>query len=227
MKKILALFALIMIASVSANAQKTNGYIILNSGEKIDVTIKISDGLLLQGTSLYALQWKIKYFDKEDKKHFLKPAQVKELYFKIDTSEYKMISFKNTMKVRDRNYIAKKYVMLYQVQKGQLTNYSYCYGNVGYTMHTMQPYSRGMGGANGISGATLVSTTIPMNTDRVYLNVLQLEGKPPIKVTNRKFKKPLLKYLTGCPEISTKLRNGSYDKSDLKALVNDVNTNCN
>ncbi len=216
-KKLSILFVLIaMCTSIYTHA--TNGYILLKTGEKIDVTIKISDGLLVPGTNFYDLQYGIKYYDKDDKKQKMKIALVKELYFKIDTNEYKMVCFKNTMKVRNKNYVAKSYVMLYEVQKGALSNYSYYYGAMNYTI--VGPSMMHPGGNH------IAFYSIPMNTDRVFLNVLQIEGKQPIKVTNRKFEKPILKYLATCKDVTTKIEKGTFGKSDLIKIVDEYNEVC-
>jgi hypothetical protein len=216
-KKLSILFVLIaMCTSIYTHA--TNGYILLKTGEKIDVTIKISDGLLVPGTNFYDLQYGIKYYDKDDKKQKMKIALVKELYFKIDTNEYKMVCFKNTMKVRNKNYVAKSYVMLYEIQKGALSNYSYYYGPMYYTVvgpSMMHP------GGNHFS-----TYSIPINADWIFLNVLQIEGKQPIKVTNRKFEKPILKYLATCKDVTTKIEKGTFGKSDLIKIVDEYNNEC-
>jgi len=215
--KIVFLFTLLVMC-MSKYTHAFNGYILLKTGEKIEVTIKISDGLLVPGTNFYDLQYGIKYYDKDDKKQKMKLTLVKELYFKIDTNEYKMVCFKNTMKVRNKNYIAKPYVMLYEVQKGALSNYSYYYGAMNYTI--VGPSMMHPGGNH------IAFYSIPMNADRIFLNVLQIEGKPPIKVTNRKFEKPVLKYLATCKDVTTKIQKGTYGKRDLTKIVDEYNEVC-
>lgn len=218
MSKKLSILILLIVLFTNNYAHASNGYILLKTGEKIEVTIKISDGLLVPGTNFYDLQYGIKYYDKDDKKQKMKLALVKELYFKIDTNEYKMVCFKNTMKVRNKNYVAKSYVMLYEVQKGALSNYSYYYGAMNYTI--VGPSMMHPGGNH------IAFYSIPMNTDRVFLNVLQIEGKQPIKVTNRKFEKPILKYLATCKDVTTKIEKGTFGKSDLIKIVDEYNEVC-
>ena len=218
MSKKLSILILLIVLFTNNYAHASNGYILLKTGEKIEVTIKISDGLLVPGTNFYDLHYGIKYYDKDDKKQKMKLALVKELYFKLDTNEYKMVCFKNTMKVRNKNYVAKSYVMLYEIQKGALSNYSYYYGPMYYTVvgpSMMHP------GGNHFS-----TYSIPINADWIFLNVLQIEGKQPIKVTNRKFEKPVLKYLATCKDVTTKIEKGTFGKSDLIKIVDEYNEVC-
>lgn len=212
-----ALLFILAIFCVKAFAQTSNGYILLNTGEKMEVTIKISDGLMVPGTTFYDIQWGIKYYDKEDKKQNIKLSLVKELHFKIDTNEYHMVCFKNTMKVKDKNYVAKDYVLLYLVQKGNLSNYSYYYGTMNYKV---------VGPSMNNGGRSMSLYSVPINADWIFLNVLQIEGKEPIKVTNRSFKKPLLEYLATCKDVTVKVENETYGEKDLIKIVDDYNELC-
>lgn len=217
MNKNLALLLFTFIFAINTFVKASNGHIILNTGEKLEVTIKISDGLMNPGTTFYDLQWGIKYYDKDDKKQNIKLSLVKELYFKIDTNEYQMVCFKNTMKVKDKNYVAKDYVLLYLVQKGNLSNYSYYYGTMNY---------RVVGPSMNNGGRSMSLYSVPINADWIFLNVLQLEGKEPIKVTNRSFKKPLLEYLATCKDVTVKIENETYGEKDLITIVDAYNTEC-
>ena len=49
-----------LVLCVNIYTKASNGYILLKTGEKIEVTIKISDGLLVPGTNFYDLQYGIK-----------------------------------------------------------------------------------------------------------------------------------------------------------------------
>jgi hypothetical protein len=218
MKKNLVFIVIIIILAVTNSLSAYNGYMVLNTGEKVEVTIKISDGLMAPGTTFYDLQWGIKYYDKEDKKQNIKLSLVKELYFKIDTNEYKMVCFKNTMKVKDKNYVAKDYVLLYLVQKRELSNYSNYYGTMNYKVVGPSMMNPG--------GNKLSLYSVPINADWIFLNVLQIEGKEPIKVTNRSFKKPLLEYLAACRDVTSKIENETFGEKDLIKIVEEYNNVC-
>jgi len=105
MRKNIAILFVLIVLSTNNYTHAINGYILLKTGEKIDVEIRISSTYM--GTNFEALTKGIKYYDKDGGRKYLELEFVKELYFKIDTNEYKMVCFKNTMKVRDENFIVK------------------------------------------------------------------------------------------------------------------------
>jgi hypothetical protein len=224
MKKHLLFLIIFVCFFVRSNGQTPNGYIVLNSGDKIDVTIKIKKNFLDSGTSFYALQWKIKYYDNFLRKQKIKISLVKELYFKIGTDEYRMVAFKNTMKIWDGNHLAPKYILLFETQKGSLSNYSFKYSDS--PKHVYSPQFNSYGPGVGYTGGGYSYSTSRYDYGN-FINVLVLDGKPPIKLTKLKFKKPLLKYLANCKEVVTKIENETYGKKDLKTIVEEYNKVCN
>ena len=205
MRKNIAILFVLIVLSTNNYTHAINGYILLKTGEKIDVEIRISSTYM--GTNFEALTKGVKYYDKDGGRKYLELEFVKELYFKIDTNEYKMVCFKNTMKVRDENFIVKPYIMLYEVQKGTLSNYS-----------INRPIK--------IENDDPLRFLYQTNLSGRFVNVLQIEGKQPIKVSNLKFRKPLLKYIATCKEVTSKIEKGEYGKYDLTKIVNEYNEVC-
>lgn len=230
MKKIKLVVLFSIILSCTALAQKNNGFIILNSGDTMKVKIKLSDGLMSKGTNLYDLQWKVHYFDSLNEYQSMKISELKELHFTLGDNYFKMVAFKNTMKVKDKNYVVPKYVMLYEIQKGRLSNYSYNYGDLS-TYGNSTPIVVTNHTPSGFRQTTVNSNnrllTAALLEGRLFLNVLILEGKEPEVITNRNFKKPLLKYLFECKDVTTKIENDSYSKKDLMKIVEQYNADCN
>lgn len=97
--------------------------------------------------------------------------------------------------------------MLYEVQKGTLSNYS-----------INRPIK--------IENDDPLRFLYQTNLSGRFVNVLQIEGKQPIKVSNFKFRKPLLKYIATCKEVTSKIEKGEYGKYDLTKIVNEYNEVC-
>lgn len=196
----------------SCIAKPSNGYVLLNSGEKINVYI--SDGGVTDNSETFSgLQWEIKYIDSLDKTRYLDLAIVKELHFSIDTEMYRMVCFKNDFKIaKSHSSYTHSYVMLYLVIEDELSLYSF--------------FDSPVGRKTEYHGNVKTDYDFPIGMGERKVHILKLKGKEPIKINNFKFKKPILEYLRSCNEVSKKIENDTYGRRDILLIVDEYNELC-
>lgn len=95
--KIIHLFTIVgLILTFNLEAKKIEGRIIYKN-DTVNVTFIIPIKILAQEPNYQKLQFKVKYYDAAGKKIILKPDNAKEIQFKYEDEEVRMLSRYNSL----------------------------------------------------------------------------------------------------------------------------------
>jgi hypothetical protein len=112
-KQILVVFLLLSI-SLNLFATKFSGYFITFDNDTVYTTFRIG---ITTKPDLYSTTWGTYYSDENGKKQFLSPKDAKEIYFKSDRGNFRLISILNTagfvspFKLSGKRFFAEVHIM--------------------------------------------------------------------------------------------------------------------
>ncbi len=197
MKKYYILLML-LVGLIRVEAKKIEGQIFYEE-DTVSVTLNIPTKLLSKELDLEGLQEKIKYFDDSGKKKTLRPRDAREVRFKFNGKEVRMISITNSAKIRSS--------FLKLEIDGPVRLFTYIKPEMPGS------YDTATGTRNGSAG--------PEEKD-----VLQ-KGDGIIRIISSwTFKKDMTKFFKDCPELAKKIKDKVWRKRDLNQIVNYYNTSC-
>jgi hypothetical protein len=205
---------------VNSYAKKIEGIIKFNNDSIKNVTFNIPYSIQLQELKLQDIQLKIMYFDTSGKELELLPEQAKEVCFKFQNEEIRMVSCivqsdKNSLFQKNKN------IFLRIKSTGLLKHYRYYMTNTviinpDYLNHLNQ------------------SNTFPLKqkcelNSITYLDILQKGSDPyfiPSNKNTNRFLKDMKEYMSDCPEVVRNVETKAYTEADITVFVKDYN-DCN
>jgi len=202
-KKILVV-VLGLISILNLHAEKIEGTIKFNNDSTARVTFEIPVQLFLGEIDYSSLQDKVVYYNL-DKKIKLKPNQLKEINFKFNGEDIRMISCnKNPYAFSDDPFLLRIIID----GKLKLFIYHSTRGPVGVYVG---PGSKWRG-----KSGDLELVLLKKNNDELF--------EP--HFSDKKFKKDMSVYLSDCPSVIQKIDNDLYNIDNIRQIVIDYNTNC-
>jgi hypothetical protein len=201
MKQIFALIVLVLGFSLSLQAKKMEGSIVFANGEEKQVTLLIPTAFMSNMPNFEKMATRIKYLDEQGKTHKVRPDDAREVRFTYEGEQVRMVSCPDKLNLSPF-YSSAKNVFLVLIKDGRLKLFQY--------FETVSS-SNGMGGVN-------------MNQQKGYL--MQKGNGEMYKPSFWSFQKSMAEYLSDCPELSTRIANGEFSKSDIQLIVESYNSDC-
>lgn len=207
MKK--ALFTILFGLALCFNveARKYPGQIIFQN-DTMNVTFNIPFKLFSLNPNYERLQYRVKYFGQDGKPIILKPDQAKEIRFKFEGEDIRMISRYNTLGLGSIFNISANIFLRIEIEgKLKLFRYYYTQSSGGYYNGTTGMWSGGY-------------------SYTVEKYVLQKGNGELMRPRALSFKKDMAKYFNDCPELVTKIEKKDFRRDDLTEIVDFYNTSC-
>ncbi len=209
MNKYIFVLALFIFVSNALLAKRVKGFFITQNNDTANVNFNIPIDLLTGEPNMEILQWKIKYFDANNKKQTLKPSQAKEVFFTIDSKEVRMVSKLNNLGFIGSLFGDNSFIFLKIIVDGKMKLYNYY-------------FSQGLPGRyDATKGITTVCTSYSAE-----LFILQKDTAGLFKISWLSFKKDMIDYLSDCPELAKKVEGKTYRRNDMELIVNEYNREC-
>jgi hypothetical protein len=206
MKKLLIIGFLMLIVA-NAWARKVKGYIV-KDGKSREVTFNVRVNFLADEPNLEKLQFRVKYYDENGKKHILLPTDASEISFDLGGTPVRMVSVTNTLNLGSI-FSSNPRVFLKIEIDGPLKMYRYY-----YTQHNPSMYT----GA-GVGFSTGYSYTLD--------NVVFQKGNGILKnIKGLGWKKDMMEYFEDCPALAGLIENKDLKRRDVEAIVTFYNQNC-
>jgi len=200
-KKIFLLVVFALILSSKLQAKKVEGKILFENGT-IDVTFDIPVDLFTKELLFESIQYRIKYVDSTGKNIILKPSDAKEIRFKYDFENVRMISMQNSLGL---GHLLSK------------TDYIFLKIEIDNKLKLFKFYEKNTISSGG--GTTGGSYT----TERIILQKRNEELK---MIRNSKFKKEMPEYFSDCPKLAEKIEKKEYQIDDMDIIVRYYNSTC-
>ncbi len=204
-QKILLLVVFSLILSSNLLAEKVKGKIYFEN-DTIDVTFYIPVDYFSLDINYESLQEKIKYIDSTGKKKVLRPKDAKEIRFKYEFENVRMLSRENSI-LLGRPLSRGSHIFLKLEIDGRLKLFKY--------YHTQG----GGGGYNSVTGT--LSSGFAYSSDGF---ILQKENSELKKI--KRFKKDMPEYFSDCPKLIEKIENKEYRENDIDLIVKFYNSWC-
>jgi hypothetical protein len=205
--KNLLITTLAIFATLHAFGKKIPGTI-LTKGETRNVVFDIKVPLLYDEPSFERLQFKVKYYDENGKKHILRPGEAEEIVFMFEWKEVRMISCDNT--IGAGNMLAPKTKIFLKLEiDGPLRLYRY--------------YYRQMNPGFGAPGTTGYAPSTSYAADDLVFQ----KGKGPLKQPRTfGWKKDMLEYFNDCPALRERIEAKDLRRQEIEAIVIYYNSMC-
>ncbi len=207
MRKLIFIIAFGLIFSFKLEAKKIEGQIFYNN-DTISVTMKIPVKLFTQEPNYEKLQYKVKYFDSLGVKKVLRPDDAQEIRFTYEFEKVRMLSRKNTLSLGNIFSMSSNIFLRIEID-GDLKLFNYY-----YTQSSPGMYNASTG---------MMTGGYSYSVERYILQKSDGELKRPKGLT---FRKDMIKYFNDCPELSKKIENKEFRKSDLESIVRFYNVSC-
>jgi hypothetical protein len=204
MNKKIMVVVLGLISILNIHAEKVEGTILFNNDSTAHVTFEIPVEIFLGEINYRSLQEKIVYYSSDDKKVILKPNQLKEILFKFNNEDIRMVSCINN----PSSYV--KHILLRIVLDGKLKLFIY-HSTRGPVGMYVGPGSKWVGKSGDVELIVLKK-----NNEELF--------KP--RFTDKNFKNDMRVYLSDCKSLVQKIENDLYNIDNIRQIVNDYNTNC-
>ncbi|HPH45467.1 MAG TPA: hypothetical protein PLJ60_01910 [Chryseolinea sp.] len=204
MRKFLFIATLVVISfHAHASVKKVLGTII-SKGQSKDVMFEIKVAFLMLGEPNFErLQYKIKYFDENGKKHNLRPDDADEIRFRYEGENIRMISCPNAPGMENL-FSASTRIFLKLEIEGPLRLYRF------YRKQTTAP---------GYPGGYSVTS--------VTENLIFQKGNGPLKQPRALgWKKDMIEYFNDCPALGERIQSKDLGKKEIEAIVIYYNQKC-
>jgi xanthine/uracil/vitamin C permease (AzgA family) len=207
MRRTCILIVIGLILTINLEAKKIEGRIIFKN-DTIDVILNIPIKFFTQEPNYEKLQYKVKYIDSTGKKITLIPDNVKEVQFRYDFQDIRMLSRFNSLGSRSI-FSSSANILLKLEIDGKLKLFSYYYTQSSPGMHN--PSTGTMTGGYSSS---------------VEKYVLQKGGDDIKRPKGITFRKDMAEYFKDCPALVKKIEGKDFRKDDLVSIVRFYNSNC-
>lgn len=200
------LLVLISLFSISVFGKKVEGKII-RENDTLYVTLNIPVKLFDVDPNYESLQYRVKYFDKTGKKITVWPDEAKEIQFKYNFENVRMLSRVNT--IGGKIFLARSRIFLKLEKEGKLNLYSYY-----FTQHSGGMYNASTG---------MMSPGYSYSAERYVLQKGDQELKQPKTLS---FKKDMAQYFSDCPTLVKQIESRDFRKGDMEQIVDFYNQRC-
>ncbi|MFZ5940206.1 MAG: hypothetical protein ACOYXB_06495 [Bacteroidota bacterium] len=207
MKKIVILITIGLVLTFKLEAKKIEGKIFF-ADDTIDVTFNIPINFFTQEPNYEKLQYKVKYFDSAGRKIVLKLDNAKEIQFKYEYENVRMLSRFNSIGLGNIFSMSTN-IFLKLEMDGKLKLFSYY-----YTQHSGGTYNSFTGMSTGGYSYS------------VEKYILQKENGELMRPVGLSFKKDMIDYFSDCPSLVEKIESKEFRKNDLESMVRYYNLNC-
>ncbi|WP_028981455.1 hypothetical protein [Sporocytophaga myxococcoides] len=204
-KKIFLVVFFALILSSKLLAEKVKGKIILEN-DTIDVTFDIPVDYFSLEINYESLQQRIKYIDSTGNKKVLHPEDAKEIRFKYEFENIRMLSRENSL-LLGNPFSRGSHIFLKLEIDGRLKLFKYY-----HTQHIGGGYNSGTGTVS--SGSAYSSEGF----------ILQKENTELKKI--KRFKKDMPEYFSDCTKLVEKIENKEFSESDMDLIVKFYNSKC-
>ncbi len=190
---LILVFGLITINRSQASVER-NGYFITKTNDTVNVRFEIPGQAEID---YQFMQWRIKYYDSENKGNILKPDEAKEFVFFEGSKKIRMISCVNDIKLKG-TLGDNSSVFLHLIRDGKnLKLFKFYYEK---------------SSSNGI----------PQPRESY---ILQKKDQGLFRPTTS-FQREMSIYFNDCPDIATKIVDKEYKVDNIKEMIDDYNKNC-
>ena len=196
-----------LILTFKLEAKKIEGKILFEN-DTIDVTFNIPIKMFKQEPNYEKLQYKVKYFDSTGKKLTLRPDNAKEIQFKNENENVRMLSRYNSLR-SGKFLLMSSNIFLKLLTDGELKLFNFY-----YTQSSPDMYDASTGDMTGGNS---------INLERFVLQKGEGDLKRPKGLT---FKKDMADYFSDCPALIEKIESKDFRKNDLEFVVRFYNSNC-
>lgn len=207
MRRISILIAIGLIFTFKLEGKKIEGKIFFEN-DTIDVTFNIPIKFFTQEPNFEKLQYKVKYFDSTGIKIVLRPDNAKEIQFKYEDENVRMLSRYNSLGLGNIFSMSTNIFLKLEID-GELKLFSYY-----YTQRSAGTYNASTG---------MMTGGYSYSVERYILQKGNGELKRPKGLT---FKKDMLEYFSDCPKLVEKIESKDFRKDDLESIVRFYNSNC-
>ncbi len=207
MRRLSVLVVLGMILTFKLEARKIEGKILFKN-DTLNVIFNIPIKFFTQQPNYEKLQNKVKYFDSNGKKIVIRPENAKEIQFKFQNENIRMLSRLNSLGLGSIFYTGSNIFLRLEID-GDLKLFHYY-----YTQRSAGMYNGATGGFTGGYSYTV---------DNYLLQKGNAELKRPHGLT---FKKDMAEYFSECPIIVEKIESKVFRKKDLESIVRFYNEYC-
>jgi predicted Zn-ribbon and HTH transcriptional regulator len=206
-RKLLLLFAMVMLFTFKVEAKRVEGKIIFDN-DTVDVTFNIPFTLLGNQPDFQRLQKKVKYYDASGNRKVLKPDQAREIQFSYDSQQVRMLSraYKGAGSIFS---ITKTQFIKLEVD-GEVKMFAY---------YDTRP-----------SAGTIhnsLGKTIPAGGVRqVKVELMQKQEGELKRLKTFTFRQDMITFFNDCPQLSQKIESREFRRMDLASIITFYNTSC-
>lgn len=205
MNKKLLVFIVSFLIIAEMYARKVEGIIVFNNDSVAHVTFNIPVSLFKE-INVPSIQHGIDYYSASGETIKLKPDSAKEIRFKFEYENFRMISCVNNFKNSRSVFSSNKKIFLKLEIDGKLRLYKY------YFVGSQAPRFNAGGGMMA-AGSTYTVESFVLQKDNGELHVPSW----------LRFKKDMKAYLSDCPRVVAKIEEGKYMKELIQMMVRDYN----
>ena len=207
MRRTYILIAIGLILAFKLEAKKIEGKIFFED-DTIDVIFNMPIKLFTRELNYEQLQYKVKYFDSTGKKITLRPDDAKEIRFKYEYENVRMLSRYNSLGLGSIFSMSTNIFLKLEID-GKLKLFNYY-----YTQQSGGTYNASTG---------MMTGGYAYSVEKYILQKGDGELKRPKGLT---FKKDMIEYFSDCPALVENIERNYFRKDDLKSIVRFYNSNC-
>ncbi|HEX6226778.1 MAG TPA: hypothetical protein VFZ52_20305 [Chryseolinea sp.] len=208
MMRNLSLAAILILLSIQVNAKKIQGKIILNDDREMNVTMIVPFGFLASDPAYIKLQNGVKYLDASNKKITIRPDDAKEISFKWNGRDVRMLSVNDDLELGSL-FSSHDRVFLKLEIDGAVKLFT-CF----WTQSSPGMYNATTGG---VTGGTTYS---------VEKYALKMRNGPLTRPRGLAFRKDMTEFFADCPELVERIQSRDFKKGDLELMVRVYNEKC-
>lgn len=190
-----------------SEAENTEGKNIFEN-DTLDVTFNIPVRLTTREINYDRLQFEVEYFDVKGKKVSIWPGEAKEIRFRYNRENIRMISKPNSLGLGDN--LSNSTNIFLKIEVDGYVKLFYYY-NTYNTPNTINPFD-----------ATAIGVT-SYHTDRY---ILQKGNGELTKIKGSTFNQAMMEHFNDCPLLMQKIENKIFQKEDMESIVNYYNSQC-
>lgn len=207
MKKLLLLVLISVSSTFSAIAKKVEGKII-RENDTLYVILNIPVKFFDVDPNYESLQYRVKYFDKTGKKITVWPNEAKEIQFKYNFENVRLLSRVNTLGGKNI-FLSRNRIFLKLEKEGKLNLFRYYYTQSSPGMY------------NASSGMMMPGSSY--GVEQYILQKGDQDLKQPKTLT---FKKDMAQYFSDCPTLVKQIESRDFRKGDMEQIVDFYNDKC-
>lgn len=200
------IFVLLFVFNFSYS-KNIEGYYITTNNEKFNTVFDIPVGLLSDEINFEAIQFVLKYYDKNGEKQKLDLKLIHEVGFEYYGEKFVLRKLKNALDLAPNLIFDTSYILLRIIKEDIISEYSF--SRTGYMVN-----GSGFGGVGGGSFYKYGS------------GILVKKDGTMVDPSTGSFRKKMREFFSDCPDLVNKLNDKVYKRNQLDQVIEYYKVNC-